>query len=97
MSLADKHEQTVIDCVPWRGDALGEAGIYHEDCAGDPRAVPLFLRDTATGRDRLLGTLERPGAGEFGRGLTVSADGSVILYSKMIGEGNDLILIENFR
>jgi hypothetical protein len=51
-----------------------------------------LLRDTVTGRDRLLGTLDRPGPG-----LTVSADGKTILYSKMIGEGSDLILIENFR
>jgi hypothetical protein len=33
----------------------------------------------------------------LGRGLTVSADGNVILYSKQIGEGSDLVLIENFR
>ena len=97
VSLAGGQERTVIDCVPRFGYALGRAGIYHEGCGGDPRAVPLLLRDTATGRDRLLGTLERAWAGELGRGLTVSADGSVILYSKVIGEGSDLVLIENFR
>ncbi len=95
VSLAGGQERTVIDCVPRFGYALGRAGIYHEGCGGDPRAVPLLLRDTATGRDRLLGTLER--AGESGRGLTVSADGKTILYAKQIGEGSDLMLIENFR
>ena len=74
------------------GYALGPAGIYHEACGGDPRAVPLLLRDTATGRDRLLGTLDRPGDG-----LTVSADGKAILFAKVVGEGADLVLIENFR
>jgi hypothetical protein len=54
--------------------------------------VPLLLRDTATGRDRLLGALQRPGGT-----LTASADGKLILYSKEIGEGSDLVLIENFR
>jgi eukaryotic-like serine/threonine-protein kinase len=98
MSLAGGQERTVIDCVPRFGYALGRAGIYHEGCGGDPRAVPLLLRDTATGRDRLLGTLERPDTGAGGGGgLTVSADGSVILYSKIIGEGSDLVLIESFR
>jgi Tol biopolymer transport system component/tRNA A-37 threonylcarbamoyl transferase component Bud32 len=92
VSLAGGHERTIIDCVPSFGYALRQAGIYHETCGGDPRAVPLLLRDTATGRDRLLGTLERPAAG-----LTVSADGKLILYSKTIGEGSDLVLIENFR
>jgi hypothetical protein len=94
VSLAGGQERTVIDCVPMRGFTLGEAGIYHETCGGDPRALPVFLRDKATGRDRLLGTLERPSPGG---GLTVSENGSVILYAKTTGEGSDLILIENFR
>jgi len=91
VSLAGGQERTAIDCAGW-SYALGQAGIYHEGCGGDPRAVPLFLRDTGTGRDRLLGTLERPAAG-----LTVSADGKTILYNKVVGEGSDLVLVENFR
>ena len=94
VSLAGGQERTVIDCVPRRGYGLGPAGIYHESCGADLSAVPLLLRDTATGRDRLLGTLERL---RLGGGLTVSADGKTILYSKVIGEGSDLVLIENFR
>jgi hypothetical protein len=92
VSLAGGQERTVIDCVPRFGYALGQAGIYHVGCGGDPRAVPLLLRGTATGRDRLLGTLDRPGSG-----LAVSADGKKILFVKMLGEGSDLVLIENFR
>jgi serine/threonine protein kinase len=95
VSLAGGQERTVIDCVPRFGYALGLAGIYHVGCGVDPRAVPLLLRDMATGRDRLLGTLERPG-GSYG-GLTVSADGKTILFAKAVGEGSDLVLIENFR
>jgi hypothetical protein len=96
VSLAGGQERTVIDCVPRAGYALGQAGIYHVGCGGDPRAVPLLLRDTATGRDRPLGTLERPFPGLFA-GLTVSRDGKTILYSRWAGEGGDLVLIENFR
>jgi Tol biopolymer transport system component len=92
VSLAGGEERTVIDCVPRFGYALGLAGIYHVGCGGDPSAKPLLLRDTATGRDRLLGTLERPE-----EGLTVSADGKTILYASWVGEGSDLMLIENFR
>ena len=77
-----------------RGFALGLAGIFYEGCGGDARAVPLLLRDAATSRDRLLGTLERAGVGQ---GLTASAGGKTILYSKTVGEGSDLVLIENFR
>jgi Tol biopolymer transport system component len=96
VSLAGGQERTVIDCVPRFGYALGPAGIYHVGCGGDPRAVPLLLRDTATSRDRLLGVLERPGALGYG-GLTVSADGKTILYARLVGEGSDLVLIENFH
>jgi Tol biopolymer transport system component/serine/threonine protein kinase len=91
-SLAGGQERTVIDCVPVVGYAVGLAGIYHVGCGGDPRAVPLLLRDTATGRDRVLGTLDRPSYG-----LTVSADGKTILFVKAVGEGSDLTMIENFR
>jgi len=94
VSLGGGQERTVIDCVRMRGFALGLAGVFYEGCGGDSRAVPLLLRDTATSRDRLLGTLERAGVGQ---GLTASADGKTILYTKTIGEGSDLVLIENFR
>jgi hypothetical protein len=54
--------------------------------------VPLSLLDRATGRDRFLGRLE------YGRGpITASPDGKTILYLKGIGEGYDLMMIENFR
>jgi eukaryotic-like serine/threonine-protein kinase len=95
VSPAGGPERTVIDCVPRFGYALGLAGIYHVACGGDPRAVPLLLRDTATGQDRLVGTLERP-VDETG-GLTVSANGKTILFGKGVGEGVDLMMIENFR
>jgi Tol biopolymer transport system component len=68
VSLAGGQERTVIDCVPRFGYALGRAGIYHQGCGGDPRAVPLLLRDTGTGRDRLLGTLEVREWGNWGEG-----------------------------
>jgi eukaryotic-like serine/threonine-protein kinase len=90
--LAGGPERTVIDCVPRYSSAVGAAGVYHVGCGGDPSAVPLFLWDPATGRDRLLGTLERPGTG-----LTVSTDGETVLYTRSLGEGTDLMLIENFR
>ncbi len=90
--LGGGPERTVVDCVlPW-GFAVGSAGIYHLGCARDGRVVPVYLRDLATGRDRLLGQVEdvRPG-------FTVSPDGRTILYTKMVGAGSDLMLIENFR
>jgi hypothetical protein len=45
-----------------------------------------------TGRERLLGKLDL-----HGNSLAVSPDGKTILYTKQVGEGSDLIMIENFR
>ena len=92
MSLPGGAKRPVIDCVRSFGYAVGAAGIYYLACGGDPLAVSLSLLDPATGRDRLLGTLERPE-----QGLAVSLDGKTILYAKSVGEGSDLVLIENFR
>jgi len=72
--------------------AVGVAGVYTVDFSSGP-APPLFLRDPVTGRGRVLGTLEK--AHEYG--LTVSPDGKTVLYSRLVNEGTDLMLIENFR
>jgi hypothetical protein len=74
------------------GYAVTANGIYCEAC-GNSSAVPLHFRDSATGRDRLLGTLE----GATDDGLTVSADGKTILFGKTVSHSSDLVLIENFR
>ena len=42
--------------------------------------------------DRLLGNLEQAQGG-----LTVSPDGKTILYTKVLEQGADLMMIENFR
>ena len=57
-----------------------------------PAPVPLYLLDPATGRDRLLGKLQNAQGA-----ITVSPDGKTVLYAKDVGEGSDLMLIENFR
>ena len=49
----------------------------------------------AANRDELLGTLEKA-SGPY-NGLAVSPDGTTILYAKVVSEGADLMMIENFR
>jgi hypothetical protein len=53
----------------------------------------LVVRDPETGRGRLLGNLERWNT----TGLTISPDGRTILYTRVVGEGSDLMMIDNFR
>jgi len=93
LPLAGGPEREVAKCVV--GFAVGPAGVYSLECSGGEQAfeqAPVFLRDPATGRGRLLGKLDRA----F-RGLTVSPDGKTILYTRTVGEGSDLMMIENFR
>jgi hypothetical protein len=55
----------------------------------------LHVLDPTTGDDRVL-ALERYSAISFS-GLAVSPDGKVIAYDRMLREGHDLMLIENFQ
>jgi len=92
LPLAGGPERKVLECVPTRGFAVGPGGIYHLGCTADPRGVPLYLLNPATGQDRLLGRLEQTFLG-----LTISPDGKTILYTKFESQGSDLMMIENFR
>ena len=71
---------------------MGPDGLYYFECATGPQAT-IVVRDPATGRARLLGKLERA----EGTGFTVSPDGKTILFTRLVGEGSDLMMIENFR
>jgi Tol biopolymer transport system component/tRNA A-37 threonylcarbamoyl transferase component Bud32 len=92
VSLAGGPERTVIDCLPRYGFSVTPAGVYHLACGGSS-PVPLLLWDPSTGKDRVLGTLQPP----LGAGLTASADGTTVLYTAWVGQGSDVMLIENFR
>ena len=98
-SLAGGPERQVAPCV---GSAfvVAPAGVYALDCwnwIGRQSAAPLFLRDLATGRGRLLGKLDRAASPMALEGFTVSPDGKTILYTRVVNEGKDLMMIENFR
>ena len=56
----------------------------------------LHRLDPASGRDEVLGTLEKWERFSTGT-IAVSPDGRTILYPKAVREGSDLMLIENFR
>jgi hypothetical protein len=93
LSLNGAPERTVIDCVRRFGFSVTAAGVYHVPCGGSTSSVPLLLWDPSTGKDRVIGTLEGP----LRPGLTVSADGKTILFTREVGQGSDVMLIENFR
>jgi len=92
LRLAGGPERKVLECVPPLGFAVGPGGVYHFACEASPAGTPLYVLDPATGRDRLLATVEKTDGG-----LAVSPDGKTFFYPKGGGEGSDLMMIENFR
>jgi Tol biopolymer transport system component len=90
LPLPGGPEREIAKCV-WTF-AVGPAGLYSEECSDGPE-TPLFVRDPVTGQGRLLGNLDRT----EGAGLSVSPDGKTILFTKSVGLGSDLMMIENFR
>jgi serine/threonine protein kinase/dipeptidyl aminopeptidase/acylaminoacyl peptidase len=96
LTLAGGAERTVAPCVrawPAVFDVVA-SGVYYPDCrAGDPG---LHRFDPPSGRDELLGVLENAEQ-PADTTIAVSPDGRTILYPKVVREGSDLRLIENFR
>jgi Tol biopolymer transport system component len=88
----DGGPQRQIAACMGTGFAVGPGGVYAMDCRHRGPAS-LFLRDPTTGQGRLLGKLERDSQG----GLTVSPDGKTFLYTRVVSEGSNLMMIENFR
>ncbi len=92
LSLATATERQLAKCVQWRAFDVAADGVYYVACADNADSA-LHRIDPHTGQDRVLGTLEK----HSGHPIAVSPDGRVILYSKLVSEGADLMLIENFR
>jgi hypothetical protein len=60
------------------------------------KTTDLRLLDWAGG-DRVIGTLNAIDYGNLFWGPQASNDGNAFIYSKVVAEGEDLVLIENFR
>jgi Tol biopolymer transport system component len=88
--LSGGADREIADCVPAFGFTVARAGVYYLRCNTEP--TPLWLRDVRTGRDRLIGHIERPHWG-----LTALPDGKGVLYAKSVNSGADLMMVENFR
>jgi hypothetical protein len=87
--LDGRPEHTLVACVRGSdsdGDSTSPPTLSR--CAGRPACAA-----GATG-DEVLGTLEKFGGSST---IAVSADGRTVLYTKVTGEGSDLMVIEDFR
>jgi hypothetical protein len=83
----------LVGCVMGSMFAANRHGIFYVACGASPDP-PLHVLDPVTGRDRLLRRLERYASVP---GLGVSPDGHTILYTRIMSNSRDLMLIENFK
>jgi Tol biopolymer transport system component len=96
LPLAGGPPREVVACVKSGAFSEGPLGLHYLGCEpGDDWTV--HLNDRGTGRDRVLGRLEKLDRSWPVFGLAVSPDGETILYTKRASQGSDLMLIENFR
>jgi hypothetical protein len=91
--LAGGPDRKLVDCVRGAfGYALAETGLYYVAC-GSPPNYSLHRLDVASGKDRVLGALER-----FSGRITVFRDDEkTLLYSSVMRQGSDLMFMEGFR
>jgi Tol biopolymer transport system component/DNA-binding winged helix-turn-helix (wHTH) protein len=86
----------LVKCALFGAFAAGSRGIYYAGC--EPRSdPPVYLLNPVTGKQRLLGQLEKPTQHIPITPLGVSPDGTRVLYTRDASNGADLALIENFR
>jgi eukaryotic-like serine/threonine-protein kinase len=93
----------LVECA--YGVSVGARGVYYFPCrpGGPPvplavdRSLDVRLIDPATGRDRLITTLSNIGTGDVYWGPRMSPDGRTIVYAKLVTDGGDLMMIENFK
>ena len=86
----------VVKCVRSGGFFSVSQGIYYVACDPDADAAVHF-QDRSTGRDELVGKLEKAATNSPYDGLAMSPDGTKILYSKIVSQGSDVMMIENFK
>jgi len=96
MPLTGGQTRQLVKCVKPAAFSVGRRSVYYVKCGSDPDPE-VHVMDPSTGQDRLLGRLERFAPGYYPMGLPVSPDGTTILYNKVVNDGADLMLIENFR
>jgi Tol biopolymer transport system component len=87
--------QQAADCVLSRSLTTGPDGIYYVGCPPESVELPLYRLDVRTGAAQVVGML-RTGGG-FVPGMAVSPDGRRVLFTALVADGSDLMLMEGFR
>lgn len=94
MPLTGGAGKQLVACVHRGKFAATPRGIYYVACDFGPD-LKVRVLDPRTGADRVIGSLDRPALGIYG--LSVSADGKAVLYSRVSSFSADIMLIEKFK
>jgi Tol biopolymer transport system component len=90
--LAGGEEEQVLAGVRHRAFQVFGDGIYYITGRG-PAGDEIRFYEFAKKRTRVVAPIE----GQVGLGFSVSPDRNTFLFTKVVSEGSDLMLIENFR
>jgi Tol biopolymer transport system component len=91
-SLATGVErQLTKNCVHGGIFDVAADGVYYPECSEEMKPR-LHRLDPKTGRDQVLGV-----ADGLGFSMVVSPDGRTIVFTKIVGFGADLMMIDSFR
>ena len=98
-SLNGGSPREVVECIRGTAFSVGERAVFYVPCRAAPAdagSPAVFSVDLASGKQRLVGTLEGY-ENRMPSGFSASADGRTFLYNRLVSRGEDLMLIENFR
>ena len=87
------EESPVLPSVAWRSFCLVNEGIYFVPEPGADRKSSIQFLSFASAQVKTVAPISRSPSS----GLSVSPDGRSLLFSQVDEEGNDLMLVENFR
>jgi len=90
--LAGGAEKQGLAGVRYRAFQVFDDGIYYITGAG-LKGNEIRFYDLGSERSRVVASIE----GQLSVGVSVSPDRNTFLFSKVVSEGSDLMLIENFR
>ena len=101
--LAGGAPRVVVGCVAGTALSVNPQGIYYVPCAADGADAyadpdpPVRVLDAGTGATREAAKLERFDFQTLPSGFAVSPDGRTFLYSRLVRDEADLMLIEHFK
>ena len=98
--IAGGAPSPIITCVANTAFSVNASGIFYVPCSKDAKPDPdpfVQVMNPIGGTTREVGRLEKFEYDTLPSGFAVSPDGRTILYSRLVKDEADLMVIENFK